>query len=337
MTSRSGRCRGTWLAILFALAGADAEARADGRTILRVRSPKGALEERVASELSALGFDVDDVEPKDPDADLGAIARAYGARAAIRVHGDDAIELWTSAPQEPGPPISETIRIDPRLGWNLAAVSALEVLRAHLLAVPPSPPPAPAAAGAAPPSALDAPAPAIVAPKATRLWMQLAGGAEVSPGGLGPTPAILGEVRFEPQPWLGVGLFGVVPPVASAIQGPEGVASVRAWMIGAAGDAQMRAGAITASAGLGAVVAMFSFDARPAPGYGAESASIVTAGPVLRSCAAIEITRALRLRAGLLGGLTFPHAVIHFAGRAVADWGRPVGLLTLGLEWSVQP
>jgi hypothetical protein len=60
---------------------------------------------------------------------------------------------------------------------------------------------------------------------------------------------------------------------------------------------------------------------------------MVTAGPVLRAGAAIEMTRALRLRAEVLGCLTFPQAVIRFAGREVADWGRPVGLLTLGLEW----
>jgi hypothetical protein len=323
-----------WLAIPLVLAVMESEARADARTILRVHSPKGALEERVSAELSALGFDVEDVEPKDPEADLGEIARAHGAPAAVRVHGDDAIELWTSAPQQAGPSISETIQVDPRLGWNVAAVAALEVLRARLLAVRTSPPPSPAPTEVAPARAPDGLTPAIPAPRSPHLWVQLAGGAEVSPGGLGPAAEILGEVRFEPQPWLGIGVFGVVAPVASQVQGAEGVASVRDGMLGAAGDAQQRVGAMTLSAGLGAIVAMFFLNGRaPAPGYGAENASIVTTGPVLRSCAAIDITRSWRLRAELLGGLTFPRAVVRFAGREVADWGRPVGLLTLGLEW----
>jgi hypothetical protein len=141
--------------------------------------------------------------------DLGEIARAYDAPAAVRVRGDDAIELWIRVPQEAGPAISETIRVDPRLGWNLAAVSALEVLRAHLLAVRPSPPPPPAPADVAPsPAPARDAAPAIPAPRAPRLWVQLAGGVEVSAGGLGPAAEILGEVRFEPRPWLAVGVFG---------------------------------------------------------------------------------------------------------------------------------
>jgi hypothetical protein len=72
-----------------------------------------------------------------------------------------------------------------------------------------------------------------------------------------------------------------------------------------------------------------------APGYGGQSASIVTVGPLLRVCATLDVTPALRVRTAIGAGVTAPHAVIRFAGREVADWGQPFGLMTLGLELGV--
>jgi hypothetical protein len=319
-------------AIPLVLALLATESRADQGTIIRVRSSKGPLEERLSAELSTLGFEVKDVESKDPDADLEQIARANGASAAVRVNKDDTVELWAIVPRGTEPPIHEMIRIDPRRGWNLAAVSALEALRARLLRFhqDPSPPPNPLPLQQAP--ALSPPAPRRRAP---RLWVHVAGGAEASPGGLGPAGEILGEVRFEPQPWLDISAFGVFSPVPAMLNGPpEGVASSRHAIVGSAADAQLRLGGANAAVGLGGVVAIFSLSGHAlAPGYAGQDASIVTAGPVLRTCASLEITPALRLRTELVGGITVPHAVIRFAGREVADWGNPFGLITLGLEW----
>lgn len=327
------------IGLAFALVAQDAEAQED--TIVYVRSSSGPLEERLAAELATLGFGVKDVESRDADVDLEQVAVANGGAAAVRVNRDGGIELWVGSPHGTEPPVHEVIGDDAgrrsNVTWNTTVVSALEELRAQLLRFRPGTvreptrvPPTPVVSG----TAVGPPATAS-SPSSRRLWVQLAGGAEASAGGLGASGEILAEVRLEPRPWFDISAFGVFAPVPVQVEGPEGVASVHHGLAGAAADAQTRLAGAHLSAGLGAAVALFSLKGQPASGYAAESASIVTAGPVLRSCASIDVTTRLRLRAELLGGITAPHAVIRFAGREVADWGRPFGLLTLGLEWGV--
>jgi hypothetical protein len=318
-------------AVALVLSLLSTEARADGGTIVRVRSSSGPLDERLSAELATLGFEVKEIVSNDPEADLAQIAHANGASAAVRVNNDDTVELWASSRQGTEPPIHEVIHIDPRNGWNLAAVSALESLRAHLLRVRDerTPPPPQGRREEEPPRAR-----AMPTSTPPRLWVHAAGGAEASPGGLGPAAEILGELRFEPRSWLSVSALGVIGPVSSQVEGPEGVASVRHSMAGAAMDVQARTGVMTISGGLGAALAIFSFSGQArSPGYGGRDDSIVTLGPILRSCVSADVMRTLRLRTQLLVGITFPHAVIHFAEREVADWGWPFGLATLGLEW----
>jgi hypothetical protein len=314
-------------ALVLALLAGGAGAQHD--TIERVRSTKGPLEERLSAELSTLGFDVKDVESKNPDADLEQVALAQGAAAAVRLQKDGSIELWVGSPHGTEPPLHETIGADARRDWNLTAVSALEALRAHLLRFRPrmrEPLPVPAEPPVVSP-------PSVPSPATRRLWLVLAGGAEASAGGLGTSAEIVAELRFEPRPWLDVSGFGVLGPFPAQLEGREGVASVRQELAGVAVDAQSRLAGAHVSLGLGAAIAELSMKGQPASGYAGEEASIVTAGPVLRSCASIDVTPVLRLRAELTGGVTAPHAVIRFAGREVAEWGRPFGLLTLGLEW----
>jgi hypothetical protein len=315
-------------ALVLALLAGGAGAQQD--TIVRVRSSKGPLEERLSAELWTLGFDVKDVESKNPDANLEQIALAQGAAAAVRVQKDGSIELWVGSPHGTEPPLHETIGADARRDWNLTAVSALEALRAHLLRFRPERVREPLPVPAEPPVAMP---PSVPSPAARRLWLVLAGGAEASAGGLGTSAEIVAELRFEPRPWLDVSAFGVLGPFPTQLEGREGVASVRQELAGVAVDAQARLAGAHVSLGLGAAIAELSMKGQPASGYAGEDASIATAGPVLRSCASIHVTPVLRLRAELLGGITAPRAVIRFAGREVAEWGRPFGLLTLGLEW----
>jgi hypothetical protein len=315
-------------ALTLALVADGAGATQD--TIVRVRSSKGPLEERLSAELATLGFDVKDVDSKNPEADLEQIALSNGATAAVRVQRDGAIELWVRSPHGTEPPLHETIAADARRDWNLTAVSALEALRAHLLRLRPESVPEPRPVPTSPPASLPSPA-------TRRMWLVLGGGAEASAGGLGPSAAILAELRFEPQPWLDVSAFGVLAPFPAQVEGHEGAASVRQAVAGLAVDVQSRLARANVSLGLGAAIAELSTKGQPSPGYAANDASSLTAGPVLRSCASIDVTPAVRLRAEILGGVTAPRAVIRFAGREVAAWGRPFGLLILGLEWGALP
>ena len=324
------------LALLFAalLRGAIVYA-AEPRVVVRVRSANGALDERFAAELSTLGFEVRDVEATDPDADLGAIARANGALAAVRASAENAIEIWVAAPHGLDPPIHEVIR-DPRRGRNVVTVLALEALRAHLIAIKPEPSPAPTNPEP-PPSPPSPPPPAAIAPSPPsdpRLWIHVAVGGEASPGGLSPAADLVVALRFEPRPWIALSVFGAWSPTSAQIGAVEGGASVRRSLAGCAFDLQARTGATTLSiGGGGALVFMAVRGQSPAAGYAGQDASLVTAGPLLRGGAAFAISSSFRLRTELTTGVTFPRATISFADREAAAWGRPFAMLTLGIEW----
>jgi hypothetical protein len=307
-------------------------ARSEGEPILRVRSSNVALDERLSAELATLGLPVEEVDSPDPDVPLDQIARARGARAAVRVlEREGTIELWVVPRRAGAAPVHQNVAMDPRRGWNLAAVSAMEILRAGLLEVrdPSVVPPEPVqrtveeVASPGPPPT----------PRAPVLWAHAAAGAEFSPGGLGASGEVLGELRLEPLPWFDVAAFGAFTPAVAHVSGAEGVASARHALVGAVADARARIGGLTASIGAGGVVATFWMTGEAvSQGYAAQSASTVTAGPLLRVSGSLDVTPALRLRAEVGGGVTMPHAVVRFAGRQVADWGQPFGLVTLGLE-----
>ncbi len=307
-------------------------------TIVRVRSSKAALDERLSAELSTLGLSVREVGPIDPGASLEPLVRANGARAAVRVvEPDNVIELWVEA-RKGEAAIHQRVPMDPRRGWNVAAVSALEILRADLLEVrdgTPPPPPRPAPPSAPPRDGPEPPRPASPTPGPS-LWAHVAAGAQSSPGGLGVSTELLGELRLELASWLDVAALGTVSPIADQVTGPEGVARVRHSLVGGVADVRMRVQSVTASLGAGAMLGVFWMSAASvAPGYGGQDASLVTAGPWLRACASLDVTPAMRVRIEIGGGATLPHARIRFGGREVADWGQPFGLATLGLELRV--
>jgi hypothetical protein len=299
-------------------------------TVLRVHPTHSPLDERMAAELSRAGFEVRDVDA-GPRADLGEVARANGAAAAFRVD-DDALELWVE-PRSPGQaPSRETIRVEGGRGMGVTAVAALEALRARLLPVAPQ--------GSPPRPAPESPAPIVSkltispAPTAPTLWLHMAVAAETSPGGLGPAGEVLAEVRVEPARWIALAALASFGPGAAHVSGPEGDAAVRRGAAGAAIDLQGRVGTATASVGAGAVIALLSVHGdAPAPGYAGTDDASVTAGPLVRLCLSLPLVPSLRIRAQLGGGATFPAAVVSFAGRQVATWGRPFALLSLGLEW----
>jgi hypothetical protein len=331
-----GRSRQKATSAAFLLLLLCADARGDQETIVRVRSSRAALDERLSAELSTLGLPVREIDPPDTSATLEEIARANGATAVVRVvEQDNAIELWVKARRRGEPAVHQAVPVDPRRGWNLAAVSALEILRADLLEVRDEPGPLPRQL---PPDPLPrAPeAPSTPPARAPWLWAHLAAGAQSSPGGLGVSSEVFGELRLEVPGWFDVAAFGAFSPVADQLTGPEGVAHVRHAIVGAASDARVRWRSVAASLGVGGVVGVFTMNGEAlAPGYGGQSATIVTVGPLLRVCATLDVTPALRVRTAIGAGWTAPHAVILFAGRQVADWGQPFGLMTLGLELGV--
>ena len=57
--------------------------------------------------------------------------------------------------------------------------------------------------------------------------------------------------------------------------------------------------------------------------------------PSLRAGVALKLSKRLAFRSDGLVGASVPRAAIRFADREVADWGRPLLSLSLGLEASL--
>ena len=109
---------------------------------------------------------------------------------------------------------------------------------------------------------------------------------------------------------------------------------MRHAIAGAALDLQKQLPPFTLALGAGGAFVLFFVDGRaPAAGYGARDASADCVALFLRASASREVVPALRARIELFAGTTFPLATISFAERAEATWGRPFGLVTLGVEW----
>ncbi len=296
-------------ALLFAAILPKEAAAADPpatRTIVRVRSASPAIDERLDAELSTLGFAVKDVDAGDAAADLGAVARANGAVAAIRAAPDDAVELWVEGRNAGDPPSREMIRVDARRRGNVVTVLALEALRAHLLEVRPETPPAPipAPAPSPPPKLVEAPPPPPVAPPRPSLWIHLGAGTDASPGGLSPDFEALLEVRFEPRPWLSLDAFGTVTPLATRLEAAEGAALYRRAIAGLGLDLQKHVARVSVSVGAGgAFVTTLVQGTAPAAGFAARDQATVTLGPLVRAGASVELVHPLRAPVEIAAGV----------------------------------
>jgi hypothetical protein len=229
----------------------------------------------------------------------------------------------------PTPESLERIPIDPGSGWSLSAVSALEALRARLLARP-----------STLRSRADEPRASTALPAAPHsvdmraLWLRAAAGATYSPGGLGVLPELLLSLRVQPMARFSASAFSALDLSSAELVAPEGTASVRHTILGVTADlAGPETRRLHGSIGAGIALALLRVDGRTSEAaYRARVEHTFGVGPVLRTSAAAQLTATLALRLELLIGVSVPHAVVRFAGREVASWGLPYGLLTLGLE-----
>jgi hypothetical protein len=132
---------------------------------------------------------------------------------------------------------------------------------------------------------------------------------------------------------LGVGVFVTVPLAGSTVKAVEGSASVSASLFGAdltvATDAVPRV-RLSASAGLGlAWVRTSGFASAPYQGTESDvTAAIVTLGGAV----APRLGDRVHLDLGGRLGFALPRVDIAFAGRPVATWGRPLGVLSAGVS-----
>lgn len=128
-----------FVALLLAVRAAAQPAR----RIVVVRSPvEHALNGAVRNELRTLGWDVALVDPSvigvsdgragAAGASLEGVARPYQASAVVRI-GQDRIDLWIADPSTGQTALQETVLVGNEMTPDVAALHAVEVLRARLM------------------------------------------------------------------------------------------------------------------------------------------------------------------------------------------------------------
>ncbi len=327
------------------LARAEAPARREApATIAVLCAPGDRFGLRLVAELEALGFAAVIVDAGDAPASrpaLEASARRAGAIAAIRaVPSAGGVEVWI-ADRVTGKTVLRVVTSDGDGSEPDAALAlrTVDLLRASLLEISL---PAPAVGDVPAPQDLRArmalpPPEAAPPPPAPVLRVAVGFGAMGSPGGVGPAGVLDLGVAWMPSEHAGGTLFAVIPLSRPEVTGAPGSADLAAGLggVGARFLLTTRASrwAPTIDAGL-AVVGLASKGVAN-PGFSSGSAFAVTAAPFLRAGVAFAPVPALRLRADLLGAVVVQDVEVKLASRQAATWGRPVALLSAGVDFAL--
>jgi hypothetical protein len=331
----------TALSIAVARVTSAAEASAAPlRVLIVVDESDDPFAERIKAEVSALGFEVVAIEPwrtGESIESLEAVGRANQAAAAIRmIASRKGVEVWI-ANQPTGRSLMRQLVVDERPVPNegLVALQTAELLRTTLLSrseMPPSAqPPGPSAVPSANPPAISTSTPG--PPSAS---VQAAAGVLFSPGADASLQAWFSAGYVVVRP-LGVALDVSVPLRSSTISGPEGSASVSAWLVGASVFVRhdwLKARSYAIAAAGGALIRLDA-DATTMSPLVAHSASTTAAAVYLRADGGVEATRWLHVGVRGVAGAVPQGVPVRFAGNEAAVWGRPflAGLLLVELSW----
>lgn len=327
MTVRAGR----WAmgaAVLALVTLGQRGARAEGaRRVVWVTSLVTPFGARVRAEIEDMGFEI---EP----APVLPRRAAPPAVAAVRVVEDSPprrVELWiaeagsgefvlraTVQPWQEGDEVTETVRAAEQLR------ALLEPLRertpAHPLVVDVPPIPTGAEVSTAP-----------VAPATPRRFaVSVSVAVPFQAGGPGVDLGLRG--RWMATPVLGVGAFADIPLLGSTLKAAEGAASVSSFLFG--GElivAALPAGRVRVTASPGLAVAWLRTSGTASSPYRGRGVDAAVALPMIGVEVAPRIADRVRLCLDGHAGFSIPRTGIVFAGRAVATWGRPLGLLSAGV------
>jgi hypothetical protein len=345
VTARRAAATASLLALLFGRLGHDAvAAETRMRVLIVIDESDDPFAERIKAEVSALGLEVVAIEPwrtGESIESLDAAGRNNQAAAAIRmIPSRKGVEVWM-ANQPTGRSLLRQLVVDERAGTpneGLVALQTAELLRTTLLSrseLPPkAPPPSSAPAGPAdgPPQS------AATEPRSpARSALQAAAGALLSPGAGDPALQLWMTISHNVVGPFGVALDVSGPLRAGTLSGPEGSATIGAWLAGAAvfwRYERPTTGLYAIAAAGGAVIHL---DARATAvqsllaNSGSTTASAIYARADGGFAAAYWLRFGLRVVAG-----TIPSGVpVQFAGNQAGVWGRPLlaTLLVVDLSW----
>lgn len=295
------------------------------RVLIVIDESDDPFAERIKAEVSALGFEVVSVEPwrtGEAIESLDAAGRTNQAAAAVRmIASRKGVEVWM-ANQPTGRSLMRQLVVDERPVPNegLVALQTAELLRTTLLSRSDLPPKAPP-----PPPSVEPPSEKPIAPPGPpTVSLQAATGPLYSPGSSITMQAwgTLSSVVVRP---FGLAVDASAPLQSSTITGPEGSASLRWWLFGAAAFMRYdRPGSRLygiAAAG-GAVIRLNATATANAPLLA--NAGSTTAGAIyVRADGGVAATRWLRLGARAVAGVVPQGVLVQFAGNEAARWGLP--------------
>lgn len=322
-------------------------ARADGPRVLFVAPEPTPFSARVRAEIEAMGFEIEIEIELEPGSDVSATGTTAIAAARVIESPARRIELWivdgatgrltqraVVMPSPDDDEASQTVRASEQLRAFFQPLRARSAPTVAPLPVPTAPI-VNARVVAVPIVNTSIPAAPIVNEPPPAPRPRFVVGADLAaafqPGG----PALhLGlKTRWMALEHLGVGGFLSVPLVGSTMKAIEGSASLTAPLAGldvtvvASPTPRAR---LTASAGLAlAWVRTSGFAEAP---YRGTTSGVVAALPIFGAGFAPRLTERTSLYVDGRLGFALSRVDISFAGRPVATWGRPLGMLALGLS-----
>lgn len=288
---------------------------------------------RLRAELGSSGFGVAVVKPSTfppSRAEIEQLAQQEGATAGLSlIEAGSGLEIWVVDRATAKTVFREVILglYDPREAPEVVAIRMVETLRATLMEVEH---PRTSSVEVAPAAEIDV----VGQNRPGRFSLGLGGGVGYSPGGVGVTGHLALSLMWAATARLHLGLDGSLTPGRAKVRGPEGETGVGLYLAGASlafyltdpvAPVRLRFGA----GAWGSVMALSGEAVAP---YVNMRAQIITIVPHLDLGLRVSLTRRLGLALGLSGGISAPAASIHFAGREVATWGRPLLLSNLALE-----
>jgi hypothetical protein len=281
-----------------------------------------AISGRVKAELEALGFEVA-LSPmtQDDRPALEAAAREYQALAVLRI-AKAGIEVWVMDRLTSSTVLRE--RVTER-DEGLLAVRAVEVLRASLLEVA-----APTFVSREPPL------PPAVAPPPTlpTASLELGPAIALSPGGVPVTAQAALAFRWYPMPRFDLAVMVLAPTVPATVRSTEGSTTAFLSAVGLQGDFLIAERTATFNARVGAGVGLLwsHLEGSAVSPFEGRVENVWLPLPFLRAGASRALGSTVRLWLDVGVAITPSRLVIHFAGREVANFGRPMVFSTLALE-----
>jgi hypothetical protein len=315
--------------------GARGEERHKILVLLEQTSP--AFLPRLRAELGSSGFGVAVVRPSTfppSRSEIEQLAQQEGATAGLSlIEAGSGVEIWVVDRTSSKTVFREVLLglYDPREAPEVIAIRVVETLRATLMEVEH---PRSSTVETAPAPEIDV----LGSARPPRFWLGVGGGAAFSPGGVGPVGHIGLSLMWAATSRFYLALDGSLSPGRAKVRAPEGEASVGMYLGGASLGWWMNdpSAVVRVRAGLGAWASVLTMSGEATASYIGTHAQIVTALPHLDLGLRFALTHRLAIDADLSGAFSAPGAAIHFAGREVATWGRPLVLGGIAIEAALE-